>query len=149
MFGLYHKYANELRRLLRVQLPAERKLTESEQKLVEQALTFHPNAKQKIGCGIQRIVVRRMIAADGGHDVCCFVAQRVDGTEEDFSMLKIYKKQHSSGFDLAGGGKVRDGPKQYGEMFRYNASYHRKKQQDEAKQEAREREYWHNVNDDE
>ena len=57
--------------------------------ILEAALLRHPEAKVKIGVGIQSFSVR---SADFGTK--CFWVNRVDGTSEDFSIVScIYDKR--------------------------------------------------------
>lgn len=86
-------------------LPARKYLNNKEQGVVQEALSFHPKAAKKIGCGVNRMFVQRSIT-DQGAEICCFYVEREDGSEEDFSLLKIYKKSYGSGFD-AGTGALR------------------------------------------
>ena len=63
--SLYHKYADVLRSLPRSQLPAEKKMTKEENKLMLRILKFHPSAEKKIGCGVEYFFVRRLITEQG------------------------------------------------------------------------------------
>ena len=67
------------------------------------ALAFHPNAAAKVGGGVARIFVERRLTADGRHDICCFHVERADGTEDDFSLRKIYGRGNSNTFDARAG----------------------------------------------
>eukprot|EP00455_Lapot_gusevi_P023858 TRINITY_DN24778_c0_g1_i1.p1 TRINITY_DN24778_c0_g1~~TRINITY_DN24778_c0_g1_i1.p1 ORF type:complete len:156 (+),score=23.08 TRINITY_DN24778_c0_g1_i1:90-557(+) len=120
VFSIYHKYADELRALRRSFLPAERAVTRDERDILIRALKHHSKAAQKIGAGVKSIVVRRQIAADG-QDVTCCIVQRVDGSQEDFSVLKIYKKNHGRSFDV--NRNAIHGEQKIGERFNYRANY--------------------------
>lgn len=70
---------NYLKTLLNSYSPEEHVSTEDEKFLLE-ALKMHPEAKEKIGVGVEHIFVRR---ADYGTK--CFWVKRTDGSEERFS----------------------------------------------------------------
>lgn len=73
-------------------------LTDRDEQVVIKALKFHPEAHQKIGCGISKVVVGRRITQDDD-DLCCFFVIRKDGSKVDFSYNKIFGKR-SSGYSL-------------------------------------------------
>lgn len=54
--------------------------------VIRDLLNFHPEAEQKIGCGVERIEVRRN--PEFGHNARGFWIVRTDGTETDFSYKK-------------------------------------------------------------
>ena len=103
--NLFHRYADELRRLPSSSLPSRRYLESHEQATMEMALAFHPKATSKVGCGISRIFVQRSRSPDGD-EVCCFYVSRRDGSEEDFSLHKIFKRHYGHGFDSSSGTNV-------------------------------------------
>ena len=49
-------------------------------------LRHHPEANEKIGCGIDTI-----ITDTAAHGTTCFYLQRTDGTKDDFSYLSCIK----------------------------------------------------------
>lgn len=58
--------------------------------ILYRALENHPRAKEKIGCGVTGIFVRRNRATNG-EDVCCCHVRRADGSEEDFSVYVCFR----------------------------------------------------------
>eukprot|EP00976_Prorocentrum_cordatum_P050234 1014230-Prorocentrum_minimum.AAC.2 len=100
--NIFHIYADALRQLPTTSLPARRHLDAHQQAIIEKALTFHPKANSKIGCGVERIFVQRSRTPQG-EEVCCFYVSRRDGSEEDFSLHKIYNRGYGHGFDVGTG----------------------------------------------
>ena len=68
-------------------------------------LKKHPKAKEKIGCGVQEIFMRREFTdvydKRGNHqgvlEICSFFLRRIDGTETDFSYLKCFNRGKRDG----------------------------------------------------
>lgn len=85
---VFHQYKDPLQRLPREMLPHQTELSPDHLELMLRALAHHCNAKEKIGCGVESMFVRRSIVQ--GRDVCCFYVKRVDGSEEDFSLHACY-----------------------------------------------------------
>eukprot|EP00633_Aureoumbra_lagunensis_P001622 CAMPEP_0197294338 /NCGR_PEP_ID=MMETSP0890-20130614/32144_1 /TAXON_ID=44058 ORGANISM="Aureoumbra lagunensis, Strain CCMP1510" /NCGR_SAMPLE_ID=MMETSP0890 /ASSEMBLY_ACC=CAM_ASM_000533 /LENGTH=186 /DNA_ID=CAMNT_0042769705 /DNA_START=142 /DNA_END=703 /DNA_ORIENTATION=- len=85
----FHTYKDQLTNKPRSALPAEITVTGPDVTVLLAVLRNHPRAAAKIGDGIARLFVRRNIV--DGQDVCCCYVERVDGSEEDFSILKPYK----------------------------------------------------------
>jgi len=105
----FHTYKDQLTNKPRSALPAEITVTGPDVTVLLAVLRNHPRAAAKIGDGIARLFVRRNIV--DGQDVCCCYVERVDGSEEDFSILKPYKtkswKDDGRHFDATTGRIVR------------------------------------------
>eukprot|EP00930_Biecheleria_cincta_P086962 TRINITY_DN76219_c0_g1_i1.p1 TRINITY_DN76219_c0_g1~~TRINITY_DN76219_c0_g1_i1.p1 ORF type:complete len:131 (+),score=17.20 TRINITY_DN76219_c0_g1_i1:64-456(+) len=95
---IFHKYKNPLMMKATRDLPARTYLDASDQQVICRALESHPNATKKIGSGVSRIFLERRLASNG-EDVCCFHVRRINGSEEDFSIMKIFGGYRGSGFD--------------------------------------------------
>ena len=85
---VFHKYKDPLQKLSPEELPKEKLVEPGDFKILLQVLQGHPNASKKIGNGVKQVVVRRWM--HGREDMCCCIAQRVDNTEEDFSLLRCF-----------------------------------------------------------
>lgn len=57
-------------------------------RIARSLLELHPNAQQKIGCGVRQIEVRRH--NDFGPSTPCMYAIREDGTVTDFSYIRCF-----------------------------------------------------------
>ena len=100
--NIFHRYADVLRQLPATSLPERHYLDTGEQEIVTLALSFHPKATSKIGCGVERIFVQRSRTSQGD-EVCCLYVKSRDGNEEDFSLHKFVKRDYGHGFDTATG----------------------------------------------
>ena len=61
-------------------------LSSDERDFVLEILNRHPNAKRKIGVGVESIFVQEAHGKKSfGKKSFCFHVKRIDGTEEDFS----------------------------------------------------------------
>ena len=89
----YQHYKTQLMSKPKSQLPAEIVVDNPEHfNIFNGVLQNLPNAEGKIGCGLKGFKINRCIAV-GGEDVCCCYVIRTDGTEEDFSLFKIYRRK--------------------------------------------------------
>jgi hypothetical protein len=100
--NIFRIYADALRQLPVASLPERRYLDSNQQGIIKTALTFHPKATSKFGCGVDRIFVQRSRTPQG-EEVCCFYVSRIDGSEEDFSLHKIFNRHYGHGFDVSTG----------------------------------------------
>ena len=65
-------------------ISSRRYLSQKDKIAVIVALKKHPEALEKIGCGIDSIFVEEIFYH--GKSLYCFHVQRIDGSEEDFSL---------------------------------------------------------------